>query len=353
MKELADVAERPGGQQTRKADSGSRGIMNKNMYLQRIGSVVLMGITAVFFANIQLLAQTKDYKPGQKIEYRSSGYPETWEEAAFIKATPDGSQPIIRQLPNEFSKDGFQRAASWADIRPLRAVKKVIANDEPKAKQTEIDPQTSDTEKDFGTGLMTQSEVLTFLETKLSDKPFQNPRREQIKNELAEMVKARGLAFRFSSSDTVFYSKLGKYGATSDIVFPLRDNYGPPTKQSSLMGAWNLGKTGAAVDYVRNNRVYRQGEIGVANVGTLTMNVDGTYLWKSVTAQSTGGQWRKATKGEMKSQGGDGIVLLKAKSGYDWIVTKNRATELKGEWIYISELGTRQINEYGSRGGKK
>ncbi len=55
----------------------------------------------------------------------------------------------------------------------------------------------------------------------------------------------------------------------------------------------------------------------------------------------------------MKSLGGDGIVLLKAKSGYDWIVSKNRTTTLKGEWIYISELGTRQINEYGSRGGKK
>ncbi len=119
------------------------------------------------------------------------------------------------------------------------------------------------------------------------------------------------------------------------------------------MGAWNLGKTGAAVDYTRNNRVYRQGEIGVANVGTLSLNANGTYVWKSATAQSTSGQWRKATKEEMKSQGGDGIVLLKAKSGYDWIVTKNRATTLKGEWIFISELGTRQINEYGSRGGSK
>ena len=55
----------------------------------------------------------------------------------------------------------------------------------------------------------------------------------------------------------------------------------------------------------------------------------------------------------MKSQGGDGIVLLKAKSGYDGIVTKNRTTMLKGDWIFISELGTRQINEYGSRGGKE
>jgi hypothetical protein len=114
-----------------------------------------------------------------------------------------------------------------------------------------------------------------------------------------------------------------------------------------------VGKIGAAVDYTKNNRVYRQGEIGVGNVGTLTLNANGTYIWKSATAQSTSGKWRKATREEMKSKGGDGIVLLKAKSGYDWIVTKDRTTTLKGEWLNISELGTRQINEYGSRNGKK
>jgi len=200
---------------------------------------------------------------------------------------------------------------------------------------------------------MTQAEVLSFLQTKFGDKPFQNPRREELKKELAEMIKARGLNFRYSTSLTDFNNKLGKYGMTSEVIFPLRDNFGEPTKQSWLMGAWKLGKIGAAVDYVRNNRVYRQGEIGVANVGALTLNANGSYVWKSVTGQSTNGKWREATKEEMKSQGGDGIVLLKAKSGYDWIVTKDRRTTLTGEWISISELGTRQINEYGSRGGKK
>ncbi|MCY7346698.1 MAG: hypothetical protein LH614_10830, partial [Pyrinomonadaceae bacterium] len=143
------------------------------------------------------------------------------------------------------------------------------------------------------------------------------------------------------------------YGLTSEVIFPLRDNYGEPTKEKELMGAWNLGKIGAAVDYVKNNRVYRQGKIGVANVGTLTLDANGTYVWKAGVKDSTGGKWRKATKEEMKSKGSDGIVLLKAKSTYDWIVTKDRTTTLKGEWLNISELGTRQINEYGSRGGKK
>ncbi len=325
---------------------------------QRIGSRVLMTIALLFIADTQASAQKKDYKPGEKIEYKSSGYPEVWEEATFVKATLDGSQPIIRQMPNEFHKDGFQRAASWADIRPLSAKPNKVPVDtnqnENPVNDTGADNRTtSETTNDFGTGLMTQAEVLSFLQTKFGDKPFQNPRREELKKELAEMIKARGLNFRYSTSLTDFNNKLGKYGMTSEVIFPLRDNFGEPTKQSWLMGAWKLGKIGAAVDYVRNNRVYRQGEIGVANVGALTLNANGSYVWKSVTGQSTNGKWREATKEEMKSQGGDGIVLLKAKSGYDWIVTKDRRTTLTGEWISISELGTRQINEYGSRGGKK
>ena len=311
-----------------------------------------MTIAILLMTDIQASAQKKDYKPGEKIEYKSSGYPEIWEEATFIKATPDGSQPIIRQMPNEFSKDGFERAASWTDIRPPGA-KKTTVNHEPKTEEPEDAEETTETRNDFGAGLMSQAEVLSFLQTKFGDKPFANPRREELKKELAEMIKSRGLDFRYSTSLTDFNNQLGKYGMTSEVIFPLRDNYGVPTKQDWLMGAWSLGKIGAAVDYVRNDRVYQQGEIGVANVGILTLKADGSYVWKAGTKDSTSGKWRKATSTEMKSQGGDGIVLLKAKVGYDWLVTKNRNTTLKGEWIYISELGTRQINEYGSRNGKK
>ena len=327
-----------------------------NQTRQRIGPLVLMIIAMLFIVDTQAFAQKRDYRPGEKIEYKSSAYPEIWEEATFVKATPDGSQPIIRQMPNEFNKDGFQRAASWEDIRPLSAkLNRVPAdineNDKRRSTTGAGNSTTSETTRNFGTGLMTQAEVLNFLQTELGDKPFQNPRRDEIKKELSEMIKARGLDFRFSSSDSAFYNQLANYGATSDITFPLGDNYGAPTKQGWLMGTWKLGKIGASVDYVKNNRVYRQGEIGVSNVGSLTLNANGTYLWKSVTAQSTNGRWREASNDEMKSKGGDGIVLLQAKSGYDWIVTKDRTTTLKGEWISISELRTRQITENGSRGG--
>lgn len=199
-----------------------------------------------------------------------------------------------------------------------------------------------------GGGLMSQSDVLGFLRTNLGDKQWENPRREEIKKELVEMIKQRGVDFQ-STSLTEFDRQLSKVGTSSDISFALRDNYGRPTQQSWLMGPWNLGKIGGAVEYVKNNRTYRQGESGVANVGTLLINANGTYVWKSGTAQSTNGKWRKASHAEMRSEGGDGIVVLAAKSGYDWIVTKNRSTPNPGDWVYIAELDTRQIKEFGSR----
>lgn len=317
--------------------------MKKPTTLKSIGILALLTLSLLFIADGQAFAQKKDYQPGEKIEYMSSSYPETWEEGTFVEATPGGSQPIILEKPNRFYKDGYQRAATWEKIRPLSAK---TAPKTPAAK-INITPQST---KSFGTGLMTQAQVISFLQAKMGDKPYENPRREEIKKELAEMVKRRGLNFRYSASTSDFYNKLNKYGAnTSDISFPLRDNYGAPTKQSWLMGAWQLGKIGVAVDYIKNNRVYRQGEIGVANIGTLALKANGTYTWKSTTAKATSGKWRKATPAEMQSKGGDGIVLLKAKSNYNWLVTKDRVTTLKGAWINISELETRQINEYGSR----
>ena len=327
--------------------------MTKQTNPQQIGLLLLMTIALLFISNVQASAQKKDYKPGEKIEWKSSDYPETWVEDTFVRPSQDGRQPIIREMPNEFHKDGFERGTQWDKIRPLSAK----SPNEPPVNpvndtETGNKPATKTT-KDFGTGLMTQAEVLSFVQTKLGDKPFQNPRRDEIKKELAEMIKQRGLDFRFDST-TDFYSKLNKYVAmTSDITFPLSYNYGAPTKESWLIGAWQLGKIGAAVDYKKNDGIYRQGEIGVGNVGALTIKADGTYVWKAGAKDSTAGKWRKATKEEMKDQGGDGIVLLKAKGGEDWIVMHDRNTTLKGDWINIYQLNWRQIKEYGSRGGKK
>lgn len=72
--------------------------MTKQINLRRIGSLVLLTIALLFIADGQAFAQKKDYKPGEKIEYNNYG---TWEEATFVEATPDDSQPIIREKPND------------------------------------------------------------------------------------------------------------------------------------------------------------------------------------------------------------------------------------------------------------
>jgi hypothetical protein len=83
------------------------------------------------------------------------------------------------------------------------------------------------------------------------------------------------------------------------------------------------------------------------------LNANGTYVWKAGAKDSTNGKWRKATKEEMKYQGGDGIVLLKAKGGEDWIVMKDMNPYIKFEGIVVAQVNSRAIKEHGSRGGKK
>ncbi|CAG0996441.1 hypothetical protein BURK2_02705 [Burkholderiales bacterium] len=330
----------------------------------RTKRATILGLIALGFAATSGAAPT--YRPGEMVEFRSSGYPEKWEEVTFIGTTPGGSQPIIRQKPNAFSKEGNQRAASWDEIRPLgskpaaapapggnRAVRPVagasanaprLATPEPSARASGGPVGRGDT------GLMNQAEILHFLKSRLGEQPFQNPRREAIKLELAELIKARGLDFVYDATPSAFYNELSRLGAnTSELGFPLRENYGPPTRQTWLMGSWQLGKVAPAVYVQKGEWIYRKGDIGVSGLGTLNLDASGTYLWKSATAQSTQGRWRAASKAEMKAQGGEGVVLLKAKSGYDWIVTQDRTTTLKGDWIRVSELGTRQVNEYGQR----
>lgn len=337
--------------------------MTKLAHLRRLGLLVVLPIGLVLVSAVQTMAQTKDYQPGEKIEYKISGNPDVWEQGVFVKASDAGSYAMIRLKPTAAFPNGYERSSEWAQIRPI-GPRPAIATRQPTAAPAPIaarEPMVTNEAKpnrvdgnvpaanDAGTGLMSQEQILSFLQTRLGPNQFQNPRRDEIKKELADMIKRRGLDFRYSVSLTDFRSKLSKVGTSSEIAFALQDNYGAPTKQSQLMGAWTLGKIGGVVDYAQNNRVYRQGETAVANIGTLTLNANGTYAWKSDTAQSTNGRWRSATYAEMKSEGGDGIVLLGAKGGYDWIVTKDRRTTVKGEWLSVYELGTRQIKEFGSR----
>ena len=320
--------------------------------------LALLGLASFSLA----IAQEGRFKPGDKIEYRESKLSEVWEQGTYVGATPGGKQPIIRKKPNQFYPDGAQTAFDWESIRPLTARPATKAPAEAPAKSSDIaivrnTPKPAAPEAAVGTvaaavtgSLMTKAEILGYLETRLGAEPFAHPQREQIKKELAEAIKRRGVNFRYESVSD-FSNQLGKYGASSDIVFPIQANFGPPTQQPWLMGKWSLSKIGATVDRKGNDGyIYRQTEIGVKDVGSLTISADGTYVWQiGAPVGVARGAWRKATPDEMRYQGGDAIVLSKAKGGVDWIVHQDRVTDLKDDWINIAQLDSRQIREGGFR----
>ena len=196
---------------------------------------------------------------------------------------------------------------------------------------------------------MSQQDVLAFLRNRLGDgDPFMNPKRDQVKQELREEILRRGVNFRYTSIGP-FTNELGKFGATSDITAPLAENHGAPGKASLLLGTWDLIKVGATTTVSKGRDLYQRQEYA-GNAGSLTLNANGTYLWDSPSGVLKG-QWRKATPEEMakSDKGGEGVVLLKAKSGADWLVFKRDEEGPQGVGIKITDLATRNLRERGTR----
>lgn len=60
------------------------------------------------------LAQSGNYKPGQKIAWHERIY-DKWEAGTFVGETPSGSQPIIQKRPGD---PNSQTAYDWNEIKP-------------------------------------------------------------------------------------------------------------------------------------------------------------------------------------------------------------------------------------------
>jgi len=141
-----------------------------------------MTIALLFIFDIEAIAQKKDYKPGEKIEYLAATYPEElWEEGIFVGPSYDGSQPIIRQKPDQFHKGGFETAFHWNKIRPLGSGKvkpAPIPTKEIKNPEDETTPDTAPTVE--GKGLMTKTEIIEYLKTRVgTDGPHPKKRKFQ------------------------------------------------------------------------------------------------------------------------------------------------------------------------------
>ena len=103
------------------------------------------------------------------------------------------------------------------------------------------------------------------------------------------------------------------------------------------------------MDFDKDGKRFRDNEFGEGGAGALILNANNTYSWQVPTVPAVEGTWRAATAAEMQAGGGDGVVLLKAKAGWDWIVVKDRITVPEGDRILISELTTRKVKEYGHK----
>lgn len=303
--------------------------MTKQTNLQRIGLFGLMIIALLFITNNQTYAQKKDYKPSEKIEYLAATYPEeVWEEGVFVKASFDGSQPIIRQKPDQWYKEGFQTASSWEKIRPLSTGKVKAAP----ALTNEIKNPGDKTAPDIaptieGKGLMTKAEVIEYLKTRVGTSGHHSKKAEASK-ELVEMIKRRGVDFPLPYTDRHHISQVGGNDTTYDVISAIQYNYGAPTQRSWLMGTWDM--TIVAVG--------RYGSIG-GKAAYLMINKDKTYTWKpGLNDTVIKGKWREATEEEMKLQGGEGIVLLRGESGDDWLVRKDVNPNFKTDHIDVWHL---------------
>lgn len=294
-------------------------------------------LLAVYVLMAIAVGQADKYKPGDKIEYKVMGaYPERWEKGGtYVGSTPGGSQPIIREKPNEFYPEGSRRAAAWDTIRQMAQPQNGIEepNDNPPP-----NPQPDNR----CNAILTEDDVLSFLQKNLGTDPFRDSaKKERIERELASMIRECGVNFRYQTLSP-FADKLSKYGATSIVTFPILANFGPPTKQPWYIGTWT--------NNVQSENFWR---IIAAKTGFLTISAGGTYTWKlygtDPPAKYVKGNWRPATAEEMKAsyQGGAGVVLLNGKETYDWIVRQDRETTLAGRWIVIANINYRQQREFG------
>jgi hypothetical protein len=308
---------------------------------KEIGEMLLMFALCVFMPAASAITIAQDYKPGQKVEYKSQSYPEKWEVGTVEYLAPGGKQVIIREKPTEFFPQGNTRAYSLDEVRLLgqRGNQETATGPERQVQGTTTRAIGEDR------GLMTAQEILALLQDRMGDKPFQlaSSKREAIFKELGQTIMRRGVNFRYETLSQ-FSNDLGKFGAPSTVIFPIQANYGAPTTHGWYIGTWNTSVTSVG------RRV-----IIAAKAGFLTLNANGTYVWKMYPtdppASYAKGSWRKATPEEMavSYQGGDGLVLLKGKEGYDWLVRQDRETTLAGDWIWIANLNARAQREEGKR----
>jgi hypothetical protein len=302
-------------------------------------------------ANISLSLQdeAQTYKVGEKVEYWNH-YTDKWEEGTIIKVYPEYNQVVIRQKPDQFFPKGEEKAFSMKDVRHIQAHQ---ANEPPpdRDKNAPADERATGAGKKAeadkltvpdvagGQGLMTREEIINYLRARLPN-GTDAANAEEVRRQLIEEIKRRGVNFHEKSPGEIY--TVGGYSVKNNIPDAINSNLGAPVSQDWLMGTWTMYVYGLNNKYVELNSGRVITRDAVAKLDFLTINPDGTYIWKveptDPPAKYVKGTWRKATKEEMGLQGSAGIVLQKAAEGADWIVMKYMSPNVKTDNIEVEHI---------------
>ena len=324
-------------------------------------------------------AWADDFKPGEAIEYKVRGaWPEKWERGVYIRALPNGTQVLIYEKPTEFFPEGFQIAFDPADIRRVGAVPAgetkpgggVAAPRLPApgpvpgggaAPPPVIGPAGPGPQAQGplprdcpAGGLMGKEEAISFARAKIGGDPWKNPPRDENIAQIRDCIRGRGTSFTADDDFRVRMNAQSSY--SSAIGWAVDSNRGPHPALRDYFGTWllraaNRGSHSAGTD--ASGRPTTTTTDSQAESGQLTINADGTYVWKAFRkdpeSQWLRGQWREVTPDEQNAwEGGPAIWLLKAKQGYDCMVRVGRDPAWPG-WVDVGMGKARTPVEYGRR----
>ncbi len=199
---------------------------------------------------------------------------------------------------------------------------------------------------------LSKADILNFLRARIGTDPWNHPQKAATIRELAELIRQRGVNFRWVTLESTEFINAGANEST--IPFHIQANYGPPATQAWLQGIWDMYITGATTTFERNGSLYRRMEQGALG-GSVAILPNNTYAWKLAPndppEKYIRGTWRPATPAEMavSYQGGAGVVLLNAYTGADWIVMKRSDEGQRGDGVTIAQLHTRATRQLGTR----
>jgi hypothetical protein len=285
--------------------------------------------------------------PGQAIEYSRTGA--DWELGTIIGPTADGRQCLVRRKPSQFFPEGAEAAFFPNELRPPQGPQPPAP--QPAPPQPRAGPPADIAQRPIvpprappgpaacpAGGPMNEEAVLAYARQVLGPNPW-GPDRERGVAQIRDCIKQNGATF---VSSQAFDNRMHAQGTNAvHINYAIDDNYNRHPTLNDYFGTFDLR---SAV----TGRLDTQ-----KRLGGLAIDPNGTYVWDVLGdgRNIIRGTWRQATPADMKEyEGGPGIVLQRARDGFDYHVRVNRTPGREAEtWIEVGLGRGRQSVQYGRK----